>query len=153
MSKRVDLLEQVRSIVEGERRRDYDHPLPNHLRIGLLWSIRDGDYKNNDPVSVAHKLNLLKEGRDAFTPKWDNVADSAGYMLCISEMCDLYLKLKDEKKVKKNPSDMTKEEFEKYQLRVAERAYMALNSLTFCQMWDLLNLCANYDEKNLTAHS
>lgn len=34
------VLDEARRIVHGERRRDYDHPLDNHERIGILWAVQ-----------------------------------------------------------------------------------------------------------------
>lgn len=32
------ILDEAKRITAGERQRDYDHPLPNHNRIAVLWN-------------------------------------------------------------------------------------------------------------------
>jgi hypothetical protein len=80
------ILAEALRITSGDRRKDYDHPTPNHERIAALWnaflSIRK---KPNSPISaseVAWMMALLKIARDAYTPKRDNYVDAAGYIRC-----------------------------------------------------------------------
>lgn len=86
------LLNYVEGLTKGDRRRDYNHPLPNHLDISLRWSLRKGVTFN--PVEVAFMLGPdLKGARQSYTSKFDNVADTAGYMDCVNEMVNLLVDL------------------------------------------------------------
>lgn len=111
----LSFLEEVAQVTTG-REKSYDHPLTNHIRIGLMWAIRRGNDDYTDPISVAHELNLLKEARDAFTPKYDNPLDSAGYMSCIGRMIELYMEMRP-------------------QILLKQEAYEELSKLRFNEMW------------------
>jgi hypothetical protein len=91
MGEREDILEEALRITSGDRRRDYDHPLPNHQRIALLWNAYEGIKPEgqrgaDSPQDVAAKMILLKLARHVFTPKRDNLVDVCGYARCIALM-------------------------------------------------------------------
>ena len=80
-----DILDEAKRIVSGPRRRDYDHPLPNHQRIAALWQSyldirKPGDLRPDD---IAMMMILLKIAREVYTPKRDNMVDVCGYASCI----------------------------------------------------------------------
>ena len=87
----VNLLEQVAKITNGDRRRDYGRPLINHVRIAVKWSARITQriVRGLPPVtpSVVVELMLdLKDARQVNTPKFDNILDTVGYMVCLDDM-------------------------------------------------------------------
>lgn len=84
------VLQEALRITSGARQRDYDHPLPNHERIALLWNsflrIRRNPSGEITPEDVATMMVLLKIARDSFNPKRDNLVDMAGYVRCIARI-------------------------------------------------------------------
>lgn len=89
------ILDEASTLVNGDRRRDYDHPLPNFRRAGTLWGTLLEKYvreaQPGDPVPprlVAHCMIAMKLSRDVFTPKRDNLVDIAGYAHCAQEILD-----------------------------------------------------------------
>jgi hypothetical protein len=79
------LAEAIR-ITSGDRRRDYDHPIPNHERIADLWNsylkLRKHPDQDISPLDVATMMILLKVARAAHTPTRDTYVDIAGYARC-----------------------------------------------------------------------
>lgn len=83
------LAEAIR-ITGGDRRRDYDHALPNHERIAKLWNAylvcRKEPTCAISAEDVVVLMILLKLARHAHTPKRDNWVDIAGYARCGSQV-------------------------------------------------------------------
>jgi hypothetical protein len=84
------ILEEAAEITAGPRERDYDHPLPNHLRIARLWNAyfacRKEPTAELDAEDVARMMILLKIARDVFTPKRDSLVDIVGYARCLERI-------------------------------------------------------------------
>jgi hypothetical protein len=84
------ILLEAERLVNGDRRRDYDHPLPNHQRIADLWNAyikcRKEPSGELGPEDIARMMILLKIARDVYTPKRDNLTDIAGYAFCLESM-------------------------------------------------------------------
>lgn len=83
------ILEEAIECTSGERRRDYDHALPNHQRIASYWNAHlksIGIEGVLSPADVALMMILLKVARQARTPKRDNLVDIAGYARCVSQI-------------------------------------------------------------------
>lgn len=79
------LEEALKVSSDGERQRDYGHPLENHERIAAMWNIQLGK-KLKEPITareVALLMISLKLSREINTPKRDNLVDIAGYVNCI----------------------------------------------------------------------
>jgi hypothetical protein len=80
------ILEEAVRVTSGDRRRDYDHPEPNHKRIATMWnaylSIRKDPSAEISPYDAAMLMVLLKISRDVYTSKRDNFVDAAGYIRC-----------------------------------------------------------------------
>jgi len=126
-----ELFKYVKSLTSGDRRRDYDHPLPNHLRISIIWSVQTGITLN--PIQVAFMIGSgLKAARQVKTSKFDNVVDTAGYMDCVSEMCILYNKIYG-KPTTNDLTDTMKE----------------IESLGIGEQWDLLHKSNDYLNKEV----
>lgn len=130
-----DLFEHVESLTKGDRRKDYDHPLINHLRISIVWSVQTGIKMN--PILCAWMLGAgLKLSRQVKTSKFDNVVDNTGYMDCVVEMCNLYNELY---------YPLLKEVDE----NLMTRTMQVIESLTIGEQWDLLELCLRHENKKL----
>ena len=80
------ILEEAIRITSGDRRRDYDHPTPNHQRIADLWNaylnLRKTPDADISALDVATMMILLKIARAAHTPTRDTYVDIAGYSRC-----------------------------------------------------------------------
>ena len=85
-----NILEEAIELTGGDRRRDYDHALPNHERIATLWNAYIGIRKHSEapltPADVATMMLLLKVARHAHNPKRDNLVDMAGYARCLAQI-------------------------------------------------------------------
>lgn len=77
----LTVLEEAENLVNGPRRRDYDHPKHNFAAIARAWSDIVG-YPIT-PRKTALMMIALKVIRDAHRPKRDNVVDVCGYARCI----------------------------------------------------------------------
>jgi hypothetical protein len=83
-------IDQAKNVTEGARRRDYDRPLPNFLRIALLdnvWYAGDmmpGRYIT--PLDVDITNILQKIAREQNTHKDDNIVDIVGYADLLDDM-------------------------------------------------------------------
>lgn len=77
-------VDEVVAITEGDRRRDYGHPLINFLRIAIRWSL----YLKQtvSPVDVALLMVEVKLSRQQQTYKEDNFIDIMGYTACVEAM-------------------------------------------------------------------
>lgn len=64
----------------GERNTAYDHPWVNFAKISIVWSINTG--KHITPENVADMMMGLKNVRESFMSKPDNIVDLAGYARC-----------------------------------------------------------------------
>jgi len=62
---------------DGDRNKDYGHPLDNFNGIAALWNAHFGTSFSYD--DVAHAMILMKLNRDTHQPKRDNLVDIAGY--------------------------------------------------------------------------
>jgi len=86
------VLTEALEATSGDRRRDYDHALPNHQRIALYWNAHLraigvlGKNAEISPADVAMMMILLKVARQAKTPKRDNLVDIAGYARCVAQI-------------------------------------------------------------------
>jgi Domain of unknown function (DUF6378) len=84
------ILEEAIRITTGDRRRDYDHALPNHQRIADLWNaylnLRKDPKADISPLDVATMMILLKIARAAHSPTRDSYVDIAGYAKCCSQI-------------------------------------------------------------------
>lgn len=80
------VLQEAIQITGGERQRDYGHAKLIHERIALMWNSYLSVRKNpSSPISgsdVSNMMILLKQVRNAQTPKRDNWVDIAGYSRC-----------------------------------------------------------------------
>lgn len=140
------LLDEIK-VVTGERGRDYDHPLPNHLRISLAWSLQDAPFVHN-PIDVALKMDLLKTMREIKTVKWDNYRDKMGYVNCVDMMCGLYCEIKYKTIIlyefRLQDDDIFLTEYK--DMNDAQKAEIVkkLKNLAFFQQYDLLLNCMEY---------
>jgi len=83
------ILSEALNCTSGDRRRDYDHALPNHQRIAGYWNAHlksIGIEGVLSPADVALMMILLKVARQSRTPKRDNLVDIAGYARCVSQI-------------------------------------------------------------------
>lgn len=76
-----DILLEAQRVVNGPRRRDYDDPHTNHVRIAKMWSVIVE--KEVTPEQVAMCMIALKLAREMHTQKRDNAVDIAGYASCL----------------------------------------------------------------------
>lgn len=88
--KQETVLEEAARLTSGDRRRDYDHALPNHERIadGWRWYMK-GKYGIDVPLKpddAAWMMVMLKIARDMHSPKRDGAVDVAGYARCVESI-------------------------------------------------------------------
>lgn len=87
MGKYTDL---AMMLTTGDRRKDYDRPLPNFLRIALIENVLDagrrmpGDYIT--PLDVDLDNIAQKLSRQVYSHKDDNIVDIIGYADLISDI-------------------------------------------------------------------
>ena len=94
ISTRADILEEARSITQGDRQDDYGTPENNFAFIAALWDAYDlhkytarGELVVTTPFDVALKMVLLKVARAAHKPdKRDNAVDGAAYFAIAGEL-------------------------------------------------------------------
>jgi hypothetical protein len=86
------ILDDAATLTEGDRQRDYDHPLRNHQRIARLWNAfmdcRKEPHGKITPKDAAMMMILVKVARQVFTHKRDNLVDICGYARCLERMED-----------------------------------------------------------------
>ncbi len=84
------ILEEAAEITAKERRKNYDHPTPNHERIKTLWnaylSIRKDPKAKISKEDVVKMMILVKLARDAWMPLRDNLVDICGYTRLLEVM-------------------------------------------------------------------
>jgi len=84
------VLEEAARLVAGDRQAAYDHPLPNHRRIALLWNAflaaRYGPVVTLTAEDVVWMMIAVKQARDAHAAGRDNLVDVAGYARCLERM-------------------------------------------------------------------
>lgn len=85
----MDILEEARSLVDGERQSAYGSPTQNIKDIAELWSVWFG--REVTPRDVAMAMVLVKISREKNLHKKDNLVDLAGYAYIYND------KLGDEK--------------------------------------------------------
>lgn len=85
----MKILEEAINITEGDRRRDYDHPIYNFVRIALMWTTYKGVAFS--PIDVAWMNMCTKVAREANTVKYDNLLDIVGYAKCVDDMAIFWL--------------------------------------------------------------
>lgn len=84
-AKKMTVLEEAASVVDGPRQADYGHPSINHARTAMMWSAYLGIPVSSRDVCM---LNVLqKVSRDRNRPKRDNPVDIAGWARN-AEMCE-----------------------------------------------------------------
>ena len=92
LSSTPSILTEALEATSGDRRRDYDHALPNHQRIAFYWNAHLraigvlGKNAEISPADVAMLMILLKVARQVKTPKRDNLIDIAGYARCVAQI-------------------------------------------------------------------
>jgi hypothetical protein len=76
-----NILSEAGKLVDGDRRKYYDHPLENHRRIADLWNVVF-EKKLKEPLNpyeVALAMLCVKIARESYRHKRDNLVDLAGY--------------------------------------------------------------------------
>lgn len=79
-------IDDVKTITQSDRQRDYGHPLQNFIRIAVFWSVQMGVYVS--PVKVAEMMIGVKLAREVNTSKEDNWIDTMGYATCVDRMSE-----------------------------------------------------------------
>ena len=73
----IDMLDEAKGIVSGDRMEKYGDPRVNHGRTAAFWSTYLGIPVTDRQVCM---MNILqKVGRDCHSPQGDNVVDIVGY--------------------------------------------------------------------------
>lgn len=73
----MSILHEAEELINGDRQKDYDHPLDNFTRIAKIWSVILGIEVTPEQVGLC--MVGTKLAREAFSPKRDNLVDGAGY--------------------------------------------------------------------------
>lgn len=82
---RADILDRAKSIVNGEREKQYGKPEDNFAIIAELWGAYTG--REFSPVDVAMMMALLKVARiKTGVGTVDSFVDLAGYAACGGEI-------------------------------------------------------------------
>ena len=92
---RADVLEQAKTIVNGERDEEYGVPENNFGRIARLWSTYLDEPDRIGPEDVAIMMMLLKVARlrSSFYESMDSWVDIAGYAACGAEIASRSYKM------------------------------------------------------------
>lgn len=84
------ILQEAQRLVWGHRQNDYDHPLPNFLRIAAGWNVIL-EKKLTAPIDAV-EVGLMnvwqKITREVHKPKRDNRVDMAGYAATVQRIYD-----------------------------------------------------------------
>lgn len=86
----MTLLDKVLEVTK-ERADNYDNPLPNFLRIAILWSVWYG--QPFTPLDVAFMMDLMKTAREIHSHSDDTLIDKVGYTLPVYERMDEAMKI------------------------------------------------------------
>lgn len=85
--KMQSILAEADNLINGDRRREYGHPLENFTRVAEYWSAylttRSGPPRPLSAEDVAHMMIMLKIARGAQGYNRDTYVDVAGYAGCI----------------------------------------------------------------------
>lgn len=86
------ILIRADALINGDRRRDYGHPLENFSRVAEYWSAylttRGGPPRPLTAEDVAHMMIMLKIARGAQGYNDDTYMDIAGYAGCVEAIHD-----------------------------------------------------------------
>ncbi len=82
----LPIFEEANDAINGDRARDYGHPLDNHTCTAEFWTtylkrrglLAEGKVIEADDICMM--LDLQKTSRQANSPKWDNLVDKVGYI-------------------------------------------------------------------------
>jgi uncharacterized protein DUF6378 len=77
------VLQEANRLVNGDRQKDYGHPLDDYTKTGAFWSIILKDKlkpgETISPQDCVLMMVCLKISREMNLPKRDNRVDGAGY--------------------------------------------------------------------------
>lgn len=88
----MSLLDKMNEVI-SQREDNHDNPLPNFLRIALLWSVWYN--KVFTPLDVIFMMDLLKTAREIHNHLDDTLLDKTGYTVSCYERIDAAMKLLD----------------------------------------------------------
>lgn len=91
----MSILHEAEELINGDRQKDYDHPLDNFTRIAKIWSVILGIEVTPEQVGLC--MVGTKLAREAFSPKRDNLVDGAGYFGTVEKVYE-----ERERRVRKN---------------------------------------------------
>ena len=83
---RGKILDEAKSLIEGDRNHTYGSPTQNFQNTADLWNVllshklKDG--QKIEPYEIATLMIALKLARTIAQPKRDNFVDIAGYAAC-----------------------------------------------------------------------
>jgi hypothetical protein len=80
----MSCLDQAKTAVEGDRKKDYGDVVESFGRIAGLWTAYLGIHVT--PKDVGNLMILLKTSRAKTSNKLDNQVDTVGYSLCIEQL-------------------------------------------------------------------
>lgn len=80
----MSIIEQAKSLVDGQRQDDYGNMDESFTRIAGLWSAYLGVTVNK--FDVAKMMILLKVSRSKYNNHLDSLVDCVGYVECIDRM-------------------------------------------------------------------
>jgi hypothetical protein len=83
MSEESILLE-AEALTNGERQRDYGHPLDDYRKTAALWSVVLG--MDVTPQQAVMCMMMVKVSREMHLPARDNRVDMAGYTNCLQKI-------------------------------------------------------------------
>lgn len=85
-NKRTVILDEAKSLINGDRQEQYGTPQQNFSRIAAMWSAYLG--VDIAPEDVAVCMALLKASRLSNEKKHDSFVDGAAYFALAGELSD-----------------------------------------------------------------
>ena len=82
MTNKQTVLQEAESIINGDRRQQYGHPIVNFMRIAQLWEPILGTNVSAEQVALC--MIQLKIARLVHKIDRDGMVDIAGYVGCLA---------------------------------------------------------------------
>jgi hypothetical protein len=81
------ILDEAKSLVYGDRNKQYGHPKDDYAKVATMWSAFLG--VEITPHQAASMMIFIKMSRLAHEPKRDTIVDIAGYAEVVARILDM----------------------------------------------------------------